>query len=191
MEDPKRLWLPCPHYDAACGFISDRWSSFVVGANLRRTIRGIGLFAYDNGGMILRPEFNDILCGYGGDGGSRGRVCRPPGVRDDCVPGCTTFHTLDRWCEPSDGDAGDGWCSGRAWRPEHLAVLGERHNNRGGYIEVILNAKYLNEHLPLSIEAIFYPLAPECGPKCQTKARQTHRDLLKYHGLTAEDVPLL
>ena len=43
--------------------------------------------------------------------------------------------------------------------------------------------------LPWSIEALFYPSSAPSTVVAQT--RRIHRDFLRQHGLTADDVPLL
>ena len=70
-----------------------------------------------------------------------------------------------------------------------------RHQERGGYTELIIDAEYWRELEPKSIAAVFYPstctAASEKGRACRKLAEKTHAQLLTNYGVSAEEVPLL
>ena len=170
-EDPKRKWAPCPIDVEQCGFLSDRMSASVVHPEK------VQAFSIEGGGVVLNPKYVTVLCAFGGDGGTRGRTCSPPGKNPNCVPGCWAGPACwneegnDRkgkggcwqgagqwsdWCDPFSGmpAMSDGWCGGRAWQPEDLGELLSRDRARDVYNEIIVDAQAWNEHLPDSIEAV-------------------------------------
>lgn len=71
----------------------------------------------------------------------------------------------------------------------------EAHRHRpAGYNEIIVDSAYSEANLPLSIEAIFYPLSPKCSERCESHARQVHARFVQEYGATGVDattVPLL
>ena len=63
-EDPERPWAVCSASNLACGFFSDRISASVVYKGKTSAYSG-------GGGLVVRPQYARLLCGYGGDGGTR------------------------------------------------------------------------------------------------------------------------
>lgn len=177
-EDPEKPWAVCPKTSLHCGFLSDRMSASI-------TYRGKTNSFGGGTGFVLSPYATRVLCAYGGDGGTRGKLCSPPGLSDSCVPGCAPKNAPDTWCDPSvHSNANDGWCDGRPWRSSDLGKFMERDRASSSYNEAVLDGFYWNLNLPHSIEAI---LASPDDPG----ARQMHAAFLSTYGLTAEDVPLL
>lgn len=177
MEDPERPWAVCSATNMMCGFLSDRISASVVYKGKTSAYSG-------GGGVIVRPQFARVLCGYGGDGGTRGKTCKPPGVSSSCMPGCVTGKS-DTWCDPAVKDSPqDGWCDGHPWRPSDMGKLLARDRYSANYNEVILDGAYWNAMLPNTIEAmIASPGDPQAG--------EQHAKFLSTYGLTAEQVPLV
>ena len=130
--------------------------------------RGISLFS-NTAGVVYAPgdDLSMIKCVYGGDGGSRKEA-------DGCG---------ENWCQTRN----DAWCGGRPPKPWQPAdVL--RSQRPGTYNEVILDASYLDWHLPRIVEAVFY-LAGDSGSFDAAKlARAAFVD--KY-SLDPEQFPLL
>lgn len=176
-EDPTRPWAVCPAEDLSCGFLSDRMSASVVYKGKTASYSG-------GTGVILRPRFARVLCGYGGDGGTRGKLCNPPGLTSTCIPGCALDPlSTSAWCTPS-GNPRDMWCDGHPWRPTDMGELMARDRYNTNYNEVILDGAYWNEQLPQSVEAII--TSPD-----DPQATKIHADFLNTYGLSAEDVPLV
>lgn len=77
-EDPKRPWAVCSPKDLHCGFLSDRMSASIVYKGKTAAFSG-------GGGVILNPSKTRAMCIYGGDGGTRGKTCDPPGESATCA----------------------------------------------------------------------------------------------------------
>ena len=179
-EDPERPWAVCSASSLACGFFSDRISASVVYKGKTSAYSG-------GGGVVVRPQYARLLCGYGGDGGTRGKTCTPPGVSPSCTPGCVTGSDQGwgTWCDPaSTANPRDGWCDGHPWRPSDMGELLSRDRFSPNYNEVILDGAYWNAMLPNTIEAM---IASPDDPR----AVEQHAKFLSTYGLTAEQVPLL
>jgi len=144
-EDDDYPWRVCPKSSMGCGFLSDRMSISVIYKGKTATFSG-------GGGVILSPDATRVLCAYGGDGGTRGKLCHPPGLTAQCVPGCMMGQgSYEAWCEPGPNDY---WCDGHPWRPEELGTFLQRDRISQQYNEIIVDGFYWNEKLPRSIEAI-------------------------------------
>ena len=161
-----------------------------------------------DGGVVLHPAHNRVLCGYGIDGSTdfnKPNHCDP--ISSQCVPGCGEPPS---WCDRAspNGVAGGsqvvcgfGWGSAgvQPWHPADLggngglldlfARFGAAYPNDdvySGYNEIIVaNAEWVS-HLPGSVEAIF---VIEGRP--QAGVRQIHRRYLETYGLTEDQFPLL
>lgn len=173
-EDPNFPYMVCSPESPDCGFLSDRMSASVIW-------KGKGAATFGGGGVVLNPNFTRILCIYGGDGGTRGKLCKPPGVTPSCIPGCKA-SAYDEWCEASQ--AGSSWCDGKAWRPEEIGHMLSLDEGSDTYNEAILDGFYWNAHLPHSIEAL---LTTPNNPVL----RRMHMQFLRRYGLTETQVPLL
>lgn len=165
-------------------------------------------------GLLLDPKGMHFFCGYPGDGDSQdfgrrltnNKNCDPPGGNAHCKPGCT--H--DRgWCDPENPFTGRSCLCGKdfcdnlppqPWHPTDFAKMLEMYNKHGGpsnwapmkYNEFILSSKYWNDHLPDTIQAIYY----HCnGNKARGKdeAVKMRHAFLKEYALEHDDsrVPLL
>ena len=175
-EDPDRKWAVCPPANGQCGFISDRMSASVIFKGKTAAFSG-------GGGIILNPEASRLLCAYGGDGGTRGKLCHPPGVSGSCIPGCASGSP--QWCNPDDAVYDNGaWCGGRPWRPTDFGKFIELDKLSSTYNEVVADGSYWNKHLPHSVEAII-------GSPGDPAARALHAEFLQTYGLTSEQVPLV
>ena len=169
-EDPTRTWAPCPPGSEQCGFLSDRVSTFVVHRDKTAA------FSLEDGGIVLNPEHAVVLCGYGGDGGTRGRTCSPPGANANCVPGCWCSWPSDDcwigagdysdWCDPWSNFAAhggvDAWCGGKAWKASDLGELLRRDRAMPERVnEIVVDAHVWEARLPDSIDAIIAPSKAE------------------------------
>ena len=113
------------------------------------------------------------MCVHTADGGSRGKP-----------DGCGTS-----FCSPERGRE-DSWCDGLPHRAEDLENMMRGHEKRGGsYNEVIVDTRALQDHLPSSVEALFYV----AGSSMATEAfvRQAYDKFTRRYGLEAEAFPLL
>lgn len=135
------------------------------------------------GGVIIKPRHSHLLCGYGGDGGSRGRTCQPPGETASCKPGCMMSGAND-WCDPSGISFDDCWCDGRPWRPADLGSMLAAHRHSFTYNEIVIDAKTFNDEMPWSVEAII------TSPGDPTTL-EMYAKFLQMYGITAADVPLV
>jgi hypothetical protein len=180
MEDPSHPWAVCAPTSLQCGFISDRMSTSLVYKGRARFFSGSVLLA-------LAPESTRLLCAYGGDGGTRGKTCEPPGLTKHCIPGCASNGEDYEFCNPGrTTNAGDFWCDGRPWKPQDLGKFLNRDKNSRQYNEFVVDGFYWNQHLPHSIEAIVI------GEDGKAKASALHQKFLAaYPQLTAKDVPLV
>ena len=134
----------------------------------------IPLFTQE-GGIVFGPYDTKITCAYTADGGSRGKS-------DGCG---------GSFCDSSRG-RNDGWCDGLPHKSADLANMMRGHLKRGQsatYNEVIVDTGFLQDHLPGSVEAVFYVAGS--GPSAEGKARQVHDDMVRKFGLSAQDFPLL
>ena len=162
-ESEAGKWHGCPHHKGSifkeghgCIAFGDRFSASIV-SRRKSPIFGGG------GGVIFRPEFNRLLCAYGGDGGTKA------GGSNGCG------HAF---CDPAVG-AHDGWCNGAPHRPQDLKNMLQWWVKHGSsYNEVIVDVAYYEERLPHSVAAILYD-----GP--------THRQFLRTYGVSAHDYPLV
>jgi hypothetical protein len=57
--------------------------------------------------------------------------------------------------------------------------------------ELIIDTGCVNERLPHSIDAIFYPSACGPGSSCRREAEEAHSGFLTTYGLTADESPLV
>jgi len=142
--------------------------------------KGTGSFG-GGGGVILRPSATRVLCFYGGDGGTRGKTCDPPGASATCVPGCIGLPT-DRWCDATT--AKNGWCDGLPWRPEAMGRGVELDLGIRNYNEVVVDGYFWNDHLPFSVEAMI-------GSPGDPLAFKMHEQFMARYSGIVTDVPLL
>ena len=78
----------------------------------------------------------------------------------------------------------------RGWKPQFKVW-----DDHKFYNELILDDQEYKDHLPHSIDAVFF-LPTACddvfdGPKCEAYARGAHRNLLRHFELTEEQLPLV
>ena len=199
-EDPDMPWKRCPQFChgfgqvCGCAFVKDRLSAQTILHQMPKTKQGgIPLWSEKMGGVVFKGSANRIYCAFPGDGGTRARVCDPPGLSAECTPGCTDiYHT---WCDGHSKD--DVWCDGDPWRPEMLKQMLEGYRHRGApwntHNELVIDAEYSEAMLPRSVEAFWYPLNDFCktATKCQAYTERMHAKFLREYSLTAEDVPLV
>ena len=174
-EDPKRPWAVCSPDSSDCGFLSDRMSASVIWK-----VKGTAAFG-GGGGVVLNPKHSRVLCIYGGDGGTRGKTCNPPGATDSCIPGCVA-SSRDEWCDGHG--ARNSWCDGKPWRPSQLGTFLQLDGGMTTYNEAIIDGFYWNANLPHSIEALI-------GSPNDPGAVKLHERFLSTYRLTKNDVPLL
>ena len=174
-EDKVRPWAACPPTQSDCGFLSDRMSASIIWK-----VKGPATFG-GGGGVILSPNATRVLCAYGGDGGTRGKTCTPPGLTDTCTPGCAS-SLYDTWCDGRSAQS--AWCDGHPWAPSALGRFLELDGGSSIYNEAILDGFYWNKHLPHSIEALI-------GSPGDPQAVRLHERFLATYHLKKGDVPLL
>jgi hypothetical protein len=58
-------------------------------------------------------------------------------------------------------------------------------------LQVVIDTDCINDNLPRSIEAIFYPSACGRGSQCRRDAEQVHQTFRREFGLSAEKSPLV
>ncbi|KAL1522964.1 hypothetical protein AB1Y20_017928 [Prymnesium parvum] len=135
---------------------------------------GVPLFSGGQGvGVVLRPERNRILCGFGGDAGGR----------------CTRGGKTITWCNSAELTDPPGYCNGYPWHPEEVGIMLERTVRsawRGQYNEFIIDAPVWRRNLPHSIEAIFY-----VDSSHQDKARRILEQFKAEYGVTEDTHPLM
>ena len=139
---------------------------------------------------VLSPTKFETLIG---SGGTRARLCDPPGQSDECTPGCTdVYHS---WC---DGiSKADVWCDGDPWKPEMLQIMLEGYRHRAApwntHNELVIDAEHSDSQLPGAIEAFWYPLTDGCqtSTKCKAYTERMHAKFLTEYSLTTQDVPIV
>jgi len=210
MDDDRpenKPWMPgMQHEDTG-----DRISAALVNAHmLREPSNNIPVYSFSLAGIILNPAANRLLCAYPWDVGSLSRHCWPRGVSEKCIPGCSRFvGDGDQWCKAGTEEwkFRDPAC---AWRPDDLREMmrvreevrannlrppQKMWNDNKYYSELIFDAAFYTQHLPHSIEAVFY-LDDDCGdafdgPKCREYGIAAHRAIVSHFGLDAKAMPLL
>ena len=139
---------------------------------------------------VLSPTKFETVAG---SGGTRARVCDPPGESDKCTPGCTdVYHT---WC---DGiSKADVWYYGDPWKPEMLQIMLEGYRHRAPpwntHNELVIDAEHSDSQLPGAVEAFWYPLTTGCqtSTKCKAYTERQHAKFLMEYSLTNQDVPIV
>ena len=114
-------------------------------------------------------------------GGTRGKLCHPPGVTATCIPGCQQ-SARDRWCDAAS--ARDAWCDGLPWHLEDMGLAVSMDVHHDGYNEGVVDAEFWNAQLPHSIDAL---IATPNDPHADA---MYHKFLSTYH-ITEADVPLV
>ena len=170
-ESEDRPWIAG---SVRADILSDRMSVSLI-------FQAKGTNAFGGGGVVLNPEHTRVFCFYGGDGGTRGKLCRPPGETPTCIPGCQQ-SAGERWCDASR--ATNAWCDGRPWHFEDMGVALQLDALKSEYNEAVVDAFYWNAQLPHSIDAL---IATPNDPR----AEAMHRTFLSTYHLTADAVPLV
>ena len=192
-ERPDKPWLSCTGTTRYCyalvhGLL-DRIATSVIFANDGKPPQYWNQRIYNpqEGGVVLNPDVNAMLCSYSQDSGSDMRRCD---TNPKCVPGCSAKGM----------DAGVEWCSassmpgGCAWPPHLLRDMMQRtlpqyQTNGGHYNEIVVDARRFQEQLPMSIEAFWYDAQhSKDGGRTQ---RAQHAAFLRDFNLREIDVPLL
>ena len=197
-------WKPCHSVSGrACGRYGDRISCMLVYRSMgdRKDRLAIPLISLD-GGLVIRPEVNRVLCVFGGDGASLNNNCDPPGIHDGCIPGC---GTNPEWCSKSrpllanNCRCGLFNCNGRPrpWRASDAGFVMEQHEKYGpdysepgfhsGYNEVVLESRRWEANLPQAVQAFFFIR----GASDEAAIRRAHANFLAEYSLAAQEVPLL
>ena len=155
-EDPGRPWAGCSPSNPQCGFLGDRISASVVYRELTQdgvtfAHNGGGTYKKGGGGVIINPHAARMLCAYGIDGATRGKLCSPPGPSDTCIPACITKYDgtdavmfYEKWC--ASQDPLDYHCEGHPWKPSDLGtMLGREREAQERGIERSAGNKGYNE----------------------------------------------
>ncbi len=177
-EDPSRPWLPCT--SDWCLEFADRFASSIISK------RAPHLFNGGAGGLIFTPALAHIFCSYPADGGTMSLTCPRPDAnpwRVPCLPGC--WVRTPNWCS-----ATMTWeCSfppDLLWamlRTQEAGASKRKPSNR--YNEVMVDTKAYVDRLPRSLEAIV------ASSRADGAARAAHARILREHGLSAAELPLL
>ena len=158
------------------------------------------------GSYVINPFAVRVLCVFGGDGATRGKICQPPGVSDSCLPACMpnydaarrdSRNAYDAWCDTADHPgAADYFCEGHPWRPSEIGTMlqrdreatrrGERRDEHHSYNEIVIDGQHYNAHLPSSVEAFVVGEGDDLS-----EARKLHRRFLDAFRLSEGEVPLL
>ena len=120
LENQARPWEPCTP-GQWCYVYSDRFATTLV--NRKQPL----LYSRTAGGFVLNAAVARVLCAYNADGGSQSKQCRPPGVSEDCTPGCARSCTELRDFR------------GCSWPPDQFEQMMEQQNllhAGGGHNEV-------------------------------------------------------
>ena len=198
-EDPHRPWMLCST-KSDCPSLADRSyvSTSVVYAGKQITFD-----IERRGGVILNPRFAKLLCAYLGDGGTSSKGCNPPGVNENCVPGCWAGPSCwklpkgqrgacwfgagrwNDWCETM-GRGSPGTC---AWHPTTFGEMLRLDRADGRYNEIVLDAATWNAHLPESIEAFLVgdTLSSSTYAEFRRAYPQSRAPLLRYVPSAARD----
>ena len=176
-EEPGRPWRPCTP-PSWCAIYGDRMSTTLVNKQLVH-LYGDGNFV---SGVILEPRRaqSELLCGYGSDGGSMNKLCNPPGVTENCIPGCQTGS------QPS-------WCTNTsvydcAWSPPDLAyMLTLQTGAPYTYNELVIGTQGWLTDPAASIEAFFFS---RTAGEMRDKAWGAHSSLMAQDA-AADRVPVL
>ena len=167
-------YLPCPDTQY-CSFLNDRWSGSIINADTRHVYN-------TNLGFVLAPTANlsaAVMCSYPGDGGTQSKRCSPPGVRDNCKPGC--YFGSPNWC-PNENH----WWGCNGYPRSRLYQMLTRSAEANRYNEVVLDIQSLMLTWPEGIEAVFY-----ITDKGKSSARQVQRQLVQDYGEAAASIPIL
>ena len=175
-SENERPWAPCSKASPNCGFLSDRMSASLV-------YEGKTVSFSSDGGVVLNPEYTRLLCAYGGDGGTRGKACSPPGVSDTCLPGCKSNEWDPDYCDAQTASLSDYWCGGRPWRKDDVAKFLVRDRYNSARNEIVVDGFHWNENLPHAIDAFL--------TSGDSRTARVHAMFLSAYGLTEEQVPLL
>lgn len=162
-------WYPGPGVD--------RMSTTLASAKMS------SLFNPTRGGFLVDPVVGDkiMFCSWAEDGGTANRNCPGNMAAWNCLPGC--WDEQPHWCSDEQN-----WnCP---FQPSRLKAMCERHEEVGhGYTELVLNGRAWRQHLPYTIEAVFY-LARSTAQDITT-TKSIHAGFLSKYGLTEDEVPLV
>jgi len=171
-------WAPCSRNEW-CTRFSDRFSASVINRRVP--------YLYDakQPGFILQPFAVDraFLCGYKQDGGTMGKVCSPPGISEQCVPGCRLQRPT--WSDGLRRSRGQLWQLLEEQEEDMISGLRNGVRSCGQdtcyYNELVLSANVWVQHLPQIIEAIFFPkFAHDAEGKARSSLWRFH---MQYPGV--------
>jgi hypothetical protein len=180
-------WKPCPRETSQqCYKKSDRFSTFLLSADVHDKENEIPVYSKVQGGMIVNLDTSAMLCGWPNDGATESRLCDPIGNTSICVPGCYSSGTNGSpiWCED---DAQPGYCP---WRPSSFATLKDQIKARtSDYSELIFSAQSWVDNLPHTIEAFVIPSMDDQDEMYKVTKQWT--DFRNEYGLSETQVPLV
>ena len=193
LDDHEDPWLPLARRHPNQGIsgsssritptmLSDRICASLVWAGLEGELRRHLFFQTTSGayfgGFVFSPSQNQLNCAYGGDGGTNRKTCNPPGLSQTCVPGCGPF------C----GEGGGGrQCSSR---PAKLAAVLDYQAKGGARTatnEMVFDQRTFEEHLPHSVEAIWWDPQRTDG----SRERAIHQRFCERFGLHPDQLPFV
>lgn len=174
-------WAPCKSGGCAAKF-SDRFPCSIIYDGITNMYKGT------SGGFVIAPAAAHVLCSYSRDGLTmRGEKQCPIPTPSNCIPGCG--WSPYEWCP----EAKPWRC---AWPPNRLddMLAAHKRDNPGDHNEVVLGASQWEEHLPSTVEAVWFFQQGTLTPaleRAKANAEDIHRRFLRRYALTAADVPLV
>ena len=193
-ERPNEPWRPSQptqpdKLDEWTEFYLKQSASYVYAAQSTGAMgRGIPLFGYGLG-LIFRPgAYNRNFCGFGSDSGGHG-ICHP--VSAACKPGCSS-KLSDEYCDPHEKRVEPanqaGTCGGLPWRTEDFGTFLQQAAPNGLYNEIVIDSRWWDDHLPHSIEFMYYGTKDASVAKM---AREAHRAFVERYRLDEDAFPLV
>ena len=130
----------------------------------------------------------NLLCSYPRDGHSTHEWCDPPGVSEDCLPGCWDHayppESLREMMEEQESHGP------HEWQPPEDE--GDLLLSQGRYNELVLESAAWVDRLPSTIIAVFYLRIGHGGTEeARDYAQRVHAAYAREFGLAAGTVPLL
>ena len=115
-----------------------------------------------------------------------GKLCVPPGVSEECKPGCHNAGDIHNWCP----DENRWWhCNGYPSSRLDQMLRVQLKWFPGRYNEVVFDVRRLVRLWPRGIEAIVYPV--ESAERTRPEAEAVRELFIQAYGVDAENVAVL
>ena len=180
MEDTAKPWLPCGQAQW-CAKFRDRISASMLNARSAPGPSGpIPVFSEIYGGLIFAPGVARVMCSYAGDGGTMRKLCDPPGLSEQCVPGC------------GHGSMRPGPWTGSMRKGELKSMLKKQETRleQKPYNELVIDPSPCIEQPGEAIEAVFFIAGSACraDSRCYQYSKQVRDDFVASTGV---EIPLV